>query len=181
MFSAMWVNPEIKIYEIARKFKRSDGWVYLKAKRLGLPEPSSIRRQGAGAKRWHLVQHYDAMLADRLDGMSFNDIAKKYGCSRRAVYTISQRQNWQKVALPRGGRRTPKVKGAPAPTGGKKAGPSLKSIEDTFSLRRLDAAQVAAVGKTGGCYAAIEALAKKWGKQRNFVMTCWHEWKAISG
>ena len=178
LFSRMFMDPEIPIREIAARFGKSENWVYLHALRLDLPPASSVGRRHKNG-RPDYSPHYEAMLRDRKSGMSFADIARKYGCANRTVRCISERQNWPAELMHKGFRE-----GGPEKTTVRSKRreirlPDQSDLETCFALRRLDSRQISAVAKTGGAYAELEKLARRWKKGRNFVLACWHEYKAV--
>lgn len=190
-FEKLWRDPENRIGEIADYFFVSTHCARMAAVRLKLPSSKEIGRLGGSQVSAKKVEAARQMW---VRGIAAADIAAAVKMTGGTIYAWSDKFDWPKRKLVRGPSGPRKVKAAgtaikryqssqsslnPATTASK--GPRMPSaavLAAAFTLRRLDAPQIAALAESGGRYQALIDLADAWGKGRVFLQQCWNEYHA---
>ncbi len=173
-FATLWLDPDVPLKQIMAHFGvKSYASLYYAAKRFGLPPASEIDRPVNGGRKLNVRDAREARARyERGEGVSL--IAEDFKVSKRAILNMARRDGWA-----RPGSRKTKVAVADGKDIKPPRLPKEKALERCFALRRLNAAQITAIAKSGGAYAELEKLANRWGKGRAFLLTCWHEYKAV--
>lgn len=172
-FAPMWRNTEITIGEIAAHYDVSETTVYSAATRFKLPTAGEC-----GRKKGVRPQSVDlAALEPRyVAGENVDDLAVDFKIPIGRIYGLASKHGWKRRNKTRAPRNKPVRKVAVAQ---KIKMPSAKAQDASFTLRRLDMAQIEALAESGGRYEIIEQLAGQWGKSRVFVGQCWHDYNAV--
>jgi hypothetical protein len=175
-FECLWRDRDVTYAELLDAFGvKSHNTLYQAARRFDLPPASQIGRKSppsglAGLDVMDIRQRYES-------GEMVKAIARDKKISASQISRMARRN---------GGSRGGKVSGGPVPPSnsvGKGGAPKIPTgarLDACSSLRRLEPDQIEAVAKSAGQYSKLEKLAQKWGRSRIYLLTCWHEYKAVT-